>query len=165
MAISPRTLFTTLWCTDTTQPRKTVLMGASLEKIEEWREQIIAFKDEVIARRETGLEHDPTTCVRLFSIEWRVKAICHYNKESDSADLDIIAQDLQYPRRKFDYLCEIGEWIMLDRQTQKLPHMEYHDFWLGYENVPIQRWENQANDEVDNTFAILLEQSGLEDTP
>lgn len=173
MAISPRTLFATLWCTDTTQPRKTVLMSASFEKTKEWREQVIALKDEVIARKETGLAHDPTTLIKLFSIVWRVRAICDYNKESPSADLDIIAQDLQYKRPWFDHLAHIGEWIILDRQTQKLPHMEYHDFWLGDRNIPVQIFENIHDAGIDfdvcHTFAILLEENGLEalddDTP
>ena len=173
MAISPRTLFATLWRTNTTQPRKTVLMGVSFEKTKEWREQVIALKDEVIARKETGLAHDPATCIKLFSIAWRVRAICDYNNESPSADLDIIAQDLQYQRPWFDHLAHIGEWIMLDRQTQKLPHMEYHDFWLGDKNIPVQIFENIHDAGVDidllHAFAIILEENGLEelddDTP
>jgi hypothetical protein len=138
-------------------------MGISSEKVEKWRDEIIAIKSEITARKEMGLEHDPTTCVKLFSVEWRVKAICHYNKESDSAYLDVVAQDLQYTRRKFDYLCEIGEWIILDRDTQKLPLMEYCDFWTGEKNVPHTR-RNQVDDDVDYAFALLLEENGLDDS-
>jgi hypothetical protein len=138
-------------------------MGISLEKVEKWREEIITIKGEIMARKEMGLEHDPTTCIKLFSVQWRVKAICYYNKESDSAYLDVVAQDLQYTRRKFDYLAHIGEWIMLDRDTQKLPLMEYCDFWTGEKNVPILYLENMPDNDVDYAFALLLEENGLDD--
>lgn len=136
-------------------------MSINEKDIEKWRNEIVKLKEEVKDRITHGLNGDPNTAIKVFCIEWRVKAICYHNKENHSADLDIIAQEFNFSRRKLDYLCEIGEWLLLDRDTRKLPAMEYHTFWSNEENIPFGRGERDM-ERIDEEYASILDFNGFD---
>lgn len=86
---------------------------------------------------ENGRQYRPDGAHDVYTLMARLRDYCDSDPNIDyESQLDCVSNFVNLSTTELYYLGDVGEWIQLDRDTEKFSDSEYEEFWEDASNRP-----------------------------